>query len=135
MNSLLTRQITVDKPKSLHYFATDKSKEQLSGFCHILANFSHQAKRVSGSTSRAETLAGVLGREMAQLVNMRLSEMLGDGIQFALQQRCPIQLLIEAQEQPAFCIPVGHCIACKDFELEVGYFFSDSGSDTDHNSR
>ena len=89
--------------------------------CHVLAAVSHKSKRVSGSTSRAETLAGCLGKELAQLIAVRLTEVLGGGIQLPLDSPAPVSLLIQIQEDAAFVVPIDHYTDCRDFfQLAVG---------------
>ena len=65
------KKLHVETSSSIHYHLVPKPEQQTSTFCHILASISHKAKHVSGSTSRAGTLAGVLGKELTQLVAMR----------------------------------------------------------------
>ena len=66
---------------SPHYKAKTKAEENMSDFCHILASVSHKAKRISSSTSTAETLNATLGKELGQMVAIRLTEVFGVGIQ------------------------------------------------------
>ena len=84
-------------------------------------NISHKAKRVSGSTSRAETLAGVVGKELTRLVAMRMAEILYGGIQIPMRGKPPTELLIYQQENAAFSIPIDHYTDWNDFfERAVG---------------
>ena len=91
-----------------------ESRHSMSDFCIVLAYISHKAKRVSSSTSMAETLVANLGKELAQLVAMRLTEILGHGLQFPYKIRTPLKLLVEVQEQAAWALPIDHCTDCKD---------------------
>ena len=53
---------------------------KLMGFAHCLVCASHKAKRVSYSTSHAETLSACFGKELAQVLSLRLTEILGAGM-------------------------------------------------------
>ena len=86
---------------SPHYKKVVDAKEQMSGFCHVLAFISHKAKRISSSTSTAETLAGVHGKELAQLVAMRLTEVLGHGTLTPWMKQTPMSVLIDLRERDA----------------------------------
>ena len=107
---------------SPQYKAVLESRSSMSGYCTVLAYISHKAKRVSASTSMAETLAASLIKELAQLVAMRITEVIGHGIQTPFQQQAPLKLFIEIQENAAWAIPVDHCTDCKDvFEFVTGF--------------
>ena len=80
------KRLRIEPTSSIHYQQVPNSKQQLSKFVHIIASLSHKAKRVSGSTSRAETLAGVVGKELAQMIAMRLTELFAPGLQLPLKQ-------------------------------------------------
>ena len=88
----------VIKSDSPHYKMLMDGERELSGFGHILASVSHKAKRVSNSTSTSETLAAVIGKELGQLVALRLTEIVGAGVQLPLNTASPLSLLIEIQE-------------------------------------
>ena len=97
------------------------SRSDMSDFCIVMAYVCHKAKRVSSSTSMAETLIANFGKELAQLVVMRLTEVLGHGIQTPFKQPASLRLLIEIQENAQWAIPVDQCTDCKDvFELVTG---------------
>ena len=50
---------------------------KMMGFGHCLVCASHKAKRVSCSTSHAETLSACFGKELAEVLSLRLTEVLG----------------------------------------------------------
>ena len=98
-----------------------RSKDSMSGFCHVIAFISHKAKRVSSSTSMAETLAAVHGKEIAQLVAVRLTEILGHGTLTPWMKPTPLTLFIEIQEQGLYVVPIDHMTDCHDlFQLAIG---------------
>ena len=87
----------------------------------ILAVVSHKAKRISSSTSTAETLSAVVGKELAQLVAVRLSELLGHGLTHPFGTCPTLSSLRAMQEDGAWIIPIDHVTDCKDvFELVTG---------------
>ena len=93
----------------------------MSDFCIVMAYVCHKAKRVSSSTSMAETLIANFGKELAQLVAMRITEIFGHGIQTPFKQQTPLRILIEIQEAAAWALPIDQCTDCKDvFELVTG---------------
>ena len=103
------------------YHEMSHGEEDLSDFCHILASISHKAKRLSSNTSAGETLAAVLGKEICQLVALRLTEVLSCGIQLPLKTAATLPQLIELQESAGWCIPIDHYTDCRDlFQLMVG---------------
>ena len=107
---------------SPQYKAILESRSSMSAHCIVMAYISHKAKRVSASTSMAETLIAALSRELAQLVAMRVTEIVGHGIQTPFKQQTLLKLLIEIQEKAAWAIPVDRCTDCKDvFELVTGF--------------
>ena len=61
------------------------------GRAHILWSHGAKAKRISYSTSHAETLAGISGVEASVMVNVRISELLHPDAQPSLQQLAAIQ--------------------------------------------
>ncbi|CAE8712610.1 unnamed protein product [Polarella glacialis] len=86
-----------------------------SGRCHVFIGNSNKAKRISSSTSHAETLAATNGRECAQLLAMRLHEILGG------QKKISLSAMITVQEHGSWVIPIDHCTDCRDFyELATG---------------
>ena len=97
------------------------AKEQMSDFCHIIAFISHKSKRISSSTSKAETLSAVHGKELAQLLAVRLTEILGHGTLTPWMKSTPLSTLIQIQEDALWVIPIDHCTDCNDlFQLVVG---------------
>ena len=61
------------------------------GRAHILWSHGAKAKRISYSTSHAETLAGISGVEASVMVSVRISELLHPDAQPTLQQLASIQ--------------------------------------------
>jgi hypothetical protein len=115
------KKLQVYKSDSPLYYEVLDPASQLAGRCHILAHISHKAKRISSSTSTAETLAATIGKELAQLVTMRLTEVFcigrltDPGIAPTLSQ------LIHMQELGAWEVPIDHYTDCRDvFLLIVG---------------
>lgn len=64
---------------------------QHGGRAHILWSHGAKAKRISYSTSHAETLAAISGNEAAVMVSVRISEMLHPDLQPTLSQLAAIQ--------------------------------------------
>ena len=62
--------VTVDK----HDYLEDNLVYQLSGYFHILHATSQKSKRISHSTSHAETLAAAKGIPLGQIIGLRLTE-------------------------------------------------------------
>jgi len=115
------KSMTVVKSNSPHYMAMINGSSTLSTHCHILASVSHKAKRISSSTSHAETISANMGKELAQLIAIRLTEVFGIGIQLPLQHKPTVAQLIAIQERAEWCIPIDHYTDCRDlFELTVG---------------
>ena len=86
----------------------------LSGPAHVLANTARKAKRVSYSTSHGEALAGAAGKELAQSLVMRITEVLC-GKALSLQEA------IRIQEDGLYSIPIDHMTDCGDlFDLVNG---------------
>ena len=74
---------------------------KMMGFAHCLVCASHKAKRVSYSTSHAETLSACFGKELAQVLSLRLTEILGAGMLhwLGMVDRIPtVNELIKMQE-------------------------------------
>ena len=118
MHDKSLQTLSLDSP---HYRQIVNSRNDMSAHCMVLAYVSHKAKRVSSSTSTAETLIANFGKELAQLVALRLTEILGHGIQTPLFKQTPLQLLIEIQETAAWALPIDQVTDCKDvFEFVTG---------------
>ena len=97
------------------YILNDNDCTFLGGKCHVLWAHGAKAKRISYSTSHAETLAAISGLEAATLVAVRLSEL------FYMKKRATLQSLIAAQEYGVDRLPVDGCTDCRDFfELASG---------------
>ena len=93
----------------------DHQTHMLGGNAHVLWAHGAKAKRISYSTSHAETLAAVSGLEASTLVAVRLAELMH------LPGRPSLQMLIAAQEQGIPRLPVDCMTDCRDFfELASG---------------
>ncbi|CAE7220811.1 unnamed protein product, partial [Symbiodinium sp. CCMP2456] len=93
----------------------DDQTHRLGGTAHILWAHGAKAKRISYSTSHAETLAAVSGLEASTLVSVRLAELM------YLKGRPSLQMLIAAQEHGLQQLPVDSMTDCRDFfELASG---------------
>ena len=104
----------------------DQQCKALGGRCHILWAHGAKAKRISYSTSHAETLAAVSGLESATLVSVRLAELLYS------PQPPTLQSLIAQQERGIEGLPVDSYTDCRDFyELASG----DKNTPQDKNQR
>ena len=79
------------------------------GTGHILSAHGAKAKRISYSTSHAETLAAIAGLETSSLVSLRLAELL-------LPEKKPsLQKLAALQEKGVPFLPVDAYTDCRDF--------------------
>ena len=85
------------------------------GHAHILWSHGSKAKRISYSTSHAETLAAISGHEASVLVNVRLSEMLHKDKRPTPQQLAAIQEVGNPQ------LPIDDYRDCNDvYQLVTG---------------
>ena len=110
----------IDSTSNLYYEVVN-AKSHIGGRCHLIAHISHKAKRISSSTSTAETLAAIIGRELAQLVAMRITELFCIGIRTPLGCQPSLPQLIELQEDAAWKLPIDQYTDCRDlFMLMVG---------------
>lgn len=97
-----------------HSCADDEARLH-GGRAHILWSHGSKAKRISYSTSHAETLAAINGHESAILVSIRLSEMLHKDKTPSLQQ------LAALQEAGNMQLPIDDYGDCNDvFQLVTG---------------
>ena len=111
------RHIPVDSKNMV----AEADSSYLGGFCHVLASLGRKGKRVAPSTSSAETNAAVSAKEVAQLVAMRLTEVMYTGIGWPLRERVSLSLLITIQEKGAFVVPIDNFTDCQDlFDLVKG---------------
>ena len=93
----------------------DYQTKLLGGRAHILWAHGAKSKRISYSTSHAETLAAISGLEASTLVAVRLAELM------YLPGKPSLQQLIAAQEQRIHQLPVDDYTDCRDFfELSSG---------------
>ena len=100
-------------------FLPETSSKFLGGKCHLMLASSTKSKRVSHSTSHAETLAGARGLPMAQLLAVRFCE--HELISQKQSKLTPLQLLA-LQDDGLIPLPVDMGIDCMDFwELCCGY--------------
>ena len=100
---------------SYEHVLQDNQTCRLGGRCHVLWAHGAKAKRISYSTSHAETLSAVSGMEAATLVAVRLAELLYS------PKKPTIQSLLQLQEGGVPELPVDGYTDCKDlFELMSG---------------
>ena len=94
----------------------------LGGPCHILHGSSRTAKRIGGvSTSHKETVAAVSSKEVAQLVALRFTEVLGAGFSLPMYQSPKVTDLIAIQENGSYCFAIDDYTDCADlWELMTG---------------
>ena len=93
----------------------DHETQFLSGKAHLLWGHGAKAKRISYSTSHAETLAAISGLEASSLITVRLAELLH------MEKTPTLTSLLAAQEAGLRQIPVDDFTDCKDFyELASG---------------
>ena len=111
---ILLMSDTLSFRPEVHTLSGNDTHEAIyGGRAHILWCHGAKAKRISYSTSHAETLAAISGLETASLVNLRLSE-----IQMTAKQPT-LQMLAAVQESPV--IPVDCMTDCRDlWELTCG---------------
>jgi hypothetical protein len=102
-----------------HTFSND-DVGQMTGTAHLLYSGSHRSKRVSSSTSHAESLSAVSGQDITQVMALRLTEALGRRIRggHTLFSKPTVRLslkdLTQIQEDGLFVIPVDHESDCHD---------------------
>ena len=100
---------------SYEHVIEDHQTHKLGGKCHVLWAHGAKAKRVSYSTSHAETLSAVSGMETSTLVAVRLAELLYTA------KPPTIQSLLLLQEGGVPDLPCDGYTDCKDlFELASG---------------
>ena len=97
----------------------DKDSERLlGGVCHRLACQSKKSKRISHSTSHAETLSAVSTLQHAQLIALRYTEVL-TGCTIGMPK--PLEVLMNVNNTAAFVMPIDHYTDCYDlFQLTCG---------------
>lgn len=112
------KQIPIDRtndalPKDMHWM--------IGGRAHTLVNACSKAKRLSHSTSHAETNAPCRAKELVQLCNLRFAEVLQRGICLPLHSPCTLRQPLDVQEQNIMPFPVDHFTDCGDlYELITG---------------
>ena len=93
----------------------------LGGPCCVMAVAANKAKRVSESTSSAETNGAVHGKAMAQLVGMRFNELFSPGIAWPMSHGVSLHDMIRLQDTAAFILPIDQSTDCGDlWELSCG---------------
>ena len=106
------------EPDQLDYLPETATK-QLGGKCHLMLASSTKSKRVSHSTSHAETLAGARGLPMAQLLAVRFCE--HELVSQKQAKLSPLQLMTK-QDDAKIPMPIDMGIDCRDlWELCCGY--------------
>ena len=89
--------------------------QHLSNYGHLLFAHGGKAKRVSYSTSHAETLSAIGGLEASSMVSIRMTEL------WIPEPSPSLKLLTEYQEQGSTVFPVDTATDCRDFfELCTG---------------
>ena len=88
---------------------TELNSATLSTHCHLLAAQSKKAKRVSHSTSHAESLSMYSGLQLAETVAMRYTE-----TQFPFCYSPTVENLISIEEWGRFELPIIACTDCND---------------------
>ena len=102
-------------------FLIDEMVALLGGKMHILTGSSQKAKRISHSTSHAETLSSAKAIPLSQLIALRLCEPeIVTRRDFKMHRARPMALL-EVQESATVPLPVDSFIDCMDlWELACG---------------
>ncbi|CAE7024435.1 fumA, partial [Symbiodinium sp. KB8] len=98
-----------EMPRDKEHTLSDAQCALMGGLGHILWAHGAKAKRISYSTSHAETLAGISGLEASTLVAVRIAEM------FYLRRPASLQALIACQEYGVPQLPVDTYTDCRDF--------------------
>ena len=94
---------------------SNEETKLLCGKAHLLWGHGAKAKRISYSTSHAETLAAISGLEASSLITVRLAELL------YMEKKPTISMLLRAQETGLPHLPVDDFTDCRDFfELASG---------------
>ena len=97
---------------------TKDTEHLLGGRTHRLICQSKRSKRISRSTSHAETLACVSTMQHEQLIALRYTEVLTG---CCVGIRRPLATLMDINDRAAFLIPIDHCTDCFDlFQLVCG---------------
>ena len=90
--------------------------QHLGGYAHCMGSRSGKSKRISHSTSHAETLSACTACSTAQMVAMRLTEIYSQFQPIPQQPHLTrLQQLIDMQDRGAYIIPIDHYTDCKDF--------------------
>ena len=112
---LLCEDGLVDYSLEDEHILEDHQTSLLGGRAHILWGHGAKAKRISYSTSHAETLAAISGLEASTLVAVRLAELM------YIPGKASLQALIATQEQGIPRFPTDCYTDCRDFfELSSG---------------
>ena len=101
-------------------WSSGAAASSLGGSGHVVYFSARRAKRISHSTSHAETLAAVGCTQIAQLVSARITEIFA-GPRFFAGRTPTIQDLLSLQQASAQEVPVDHVTDCMDLlELVTG---------------
>ena len=112
---LLMEDHVVPQDGEFEKVCNDFEAKTHGGHAHVLWSHGSKAKRISYSTSHAETLASISGHEAAMLVSIRLSEVLHRDASPSLQQLAALQEAGNAQ------LPIDDYGDCNDvFQLVTG---------------
>ena len=100
-------------------FVSGPSVAKLGGKCHLMFASASKSRRVSHSTSVAETLVAARGISMGQLLAVRYSEC--DIVRCSCERVTPL-LLLHIQDNAQIPMPVDMIIDCMDcWQLCCGY--------------
>ena len=94
------------------------SIRRLSGPAHAVGSFSRKSRRISHSTSHAETVVAVACLQLTQLIATRITEFYCEPI---FHKVADVKMLLDIQDNGLWLIPVDHVTDCFDFyELCTG---------------
>ena len=108
-----------DKPLTIDFKSDEvKNIDDIGGAAHLLAGHGRRSKRVSHSTSHAETLSKVNGMGTAQLIALRFTELF---CKTMYGQTANVKLLMEIQQRGSTILPIDSYTDCMDlWELACG---------------
>lgn len=105
------RKLSVEKKTCI---LDPKDWPLLGGPSHPMHANSKTAKRIGVSTSKKETVCAVGAKEIAQLIAMRYTEVLGAGYTLPLYRTPTVEELIHVQENCLFCFAIDDMTDCAD---------------------
>eukprot|EP00959_Pyramimonas_sp_CCMP1952_P305136 6385842-Pyramimonas_sp.AAC.1 len=88
----------------------------LEGYAHLLHHLGSKSKRVSHSTSHAESLIACKSHQTTHLLNMRITEIVASHMLSRLH-RVKLTALTIAQDQNIVALPMDHVTDCNDLFL------------------